>query len=288
MAVRKSACTDEGEADYSALGSGIAVDPQTPAQTVTTGVGGTIQATVSTGAYLVCEQSSDNVTNAAGEKVTVIAKASPFVVTAPTPHPGCKGWLYNVHVYPKNTILEASTIKTEVTKPGLKQENGVSVDIDVTIPSLGDDHFRYFAIVDHLPAGMETPTDYTVQVLSKSDGGDQTVATLEKDRDYTVHYNSGSPQNNAVAVSFTRTGFPKLYPHANKTVRVSFKTTMNTLPPTGQVNNAAWVYMDRASLPSESQIPGVPYSWPSEPGGEPQVSGSRVPPLRTKNIVGLT
>lgn len=106
-------------------------------------------------AYLVCETSAP---------ATVKTKAAPFLVTIPFPnntantaHPD-GNWLYDVNVYPKNTVVLAPTksITVEETKHGVQAGEQVTFPITAKIPSIAaTDNFTHFIIDDPLDANME-------------------------------------------------------------------------------------------------------------------------------------
>lgn len=280
LTVPEGACQPDGTANFTAL-TGVTQDTSTSMQTVTTHTNGSIKAAVRTGAYLVCEANATNATNKAGAAVKVVKKAKPFIATVPFPHPGGQGWLYDVHVYPKNTVVEGALKTVTVTEPGLQRANGVTVEFATKIPSLAQgEYFKYFAIVDPMPRELSSPTGYQVSI-------DQVTLEFNEGVDYNVTHSTSAPQNNAVAVSLTKAGLAKIAPYKNRTLKVSFKATMNALPADGQANNAGWVYVTKAATEvADNQAP-APIVWPSEVGGTP-ASNDGVAPTRTKNTVGTT
>ncbi|WP_216395496.1 SpaH/EbpB family LPXTG-anchored major pilin [Arcanobacterium phocae] len=102
------------------------------------------------GVYLVKET---------GAPSNVTKKSAPFLVTIPFPNKA-QGWLYDVHVYPKNTVLKPTDkpVKTvlDVDKihfPG----DSISWQITQKVPALGTgESFTKLDIVDKLPKGVDT------------------------------------------------------------------------------------------------------------------------------------
>lgn len=276
--VPEAACREDGTPNWDELGAERKQDAGTPEQEVTTSDQGTATAEVSTGAYLVCEQPSTDVTNEAGETVTVVKKAHPFIVTAPTPHPGGQGgWLYKVHVYPKNTVLQGPVKTMTVATPGLGNADAVSITITTKIPSLAaEEHFQYFTIVDPLVAELGDAKNFNVQI--KNGPG------LSLNTDYAASH-SASANNNAVTVNLTAEGLAKLEANKNKELEVSFQATMKALPATGKANNAAWVFVAKGKdAPGD---PSAPIQYGTT-GADPTSTDALNPPIRTKNTVGMT
>ncbi|SDU77863.1 LPXTG-motif cell wall anchor domain-containing protein [Arcanobacterium phocae] len=110
----------------------------------------------------------------------VVAKAAPFLVTVPFPSK-TQGWLYDVHVYPKNTVLKPTD------KPVKQVQNAgeihfpgdvISWVIDQKVPQLGSkDKITKFVIEDQLPEGVDKPVDggVTVTVKHANGSGAETV-----------------------------------------------------------------------------------------------------------------
>lgn len=300
----KFTCNSDGDPFFQNL-NGLQQDYSFEPVTVTTQNGGVAKATLKTGAYLVCEKPAKKATNKEGNVISVIKRSIPFIVTTPTPHPGGQGWLYNPHVYPKNTVIEAPVKHMEVTKPGLKVANGVSISVTTKIPRIeANERLQYFAIVDPMPKELVNPDNYAISIDGSSE-------PLVLGQDFTVDYSPEAPMNNAVGFALSHSGLEKLEGNANKRITASFTATMNAVPEGGQANNAAWVlasagfgpgidgpYLPTAFSAQDKPLPmpidddGVvaynPVIWPDEPGGTPGSQDYENPPVRTKNTVGMT
>lgn len=115
------------------------------------------------GVYLVTEKSAPK---------NVTAKSAPFLVTIPSPNKAAQnGWLYDVHVYPKNTVLNPDDLpvkkvldQDKVHFPG----DEVAWQITQKVPALGTtEKLSTFKVIDDLPEGVNAVTEdkVTVEVL---------------------------------------------------------------------------------------------------------------------------
>lgn len=277
LEVPADACSPAGEPDVSKLTGIEAAETNINPDTVTTGRGGGATATVSTGAYLVCEQPAANPTNAAGQSVKVVKKAAPFVVTVPVKHPGEKGgWLYDVHVFPKNTVVESPTKHMEIVKDGLGTDKGVKITISGKVSNLApDEHFKYYSIIDPMPAELTNPKDYVVTV----DG----VAIDASN--YAVDYGAADTEKkNMVAVNFTATGLEFLKTKPNAKISLVFYATMNALPEGGSLSNNGFISTDKTTT-KVTEDPGTPVNPPNKPGDDPDPKDPNNPPTKSKNTM---
>lgn len=228
-------------------GSTLAGFDLTGCQTVTTGADGTVTTTtLATGAYFVREiDAPDN----------VVAPATPFLVTIPTPavNQGVAGapldgeWVYDVHVYPKNTVAEGPR-KNIVGQEQNGAALGAPIDYQVTtkIPALGEGEvYETFSLTDTLDAAL-TPNTALDSVSVAVAGG----ATFVQGTDYTPVW-SGQ----ALTVTFTPAGLAKLL--AGQNIVVSFEAAANAV---GEISNVAYVNLNGLTL-----TPGTP----NGPGGSP-------------------
>lgn len=115
------------------------------------------------GAYVVCE-------TAAPAEIT--DKADPFIVTIPFPHK--LGWLYDVHVYPKNGITTVVKDIVPQDKNGVGLGSVIQFPVEVTIPAIAPGRdFTSFDVKDELDSRLD-PTGTTPQGAAsvKVDGVD--------------------------------------------------------------------------------------------------------------------
>ena len=201
------------------------------ASSVTDANGESTIANLSVGAYLVCETQAPS---------TVKKKAAPFLVTIPYPNNNDNAgstadgsWLYNVNVYPKNTVIEYPTKGIEVTKNGLNTASQINFPVTVEVPSIASaDQFSYFIVSDPLESQL---TDGEVASVKT---GDETVPA-----EYYEVTKASSSNNNTVSVGFTTAGLTYLKDKAGQTVTVTFTATAASLSSTGYIPNTAYFYV---------------------------------------------
>jgi fimbrial isopeptide formation D2 family protein/LPXTG-motif cell wall-anchored protein len=228
-------------------GSSLAGFDLTGCQTVTTGADGTVTtSTLDTGAYFVREiDAPDN----------VVAPATPFLVTIPTPavNQGVAGapldgeWVYDVHVYPKNTVAEGPR-KNIVGQEENGAALGAPIDYQVTtkIPALGEGEvYETFSLTDTLDTAL-TPNTALDTVSVAVAGG----AAFVQGTDYSAVWSGQT-----LTVTFTAAGLAKL--QAGQNIVVSFEAAANTV---GEISNVAYVNLNGLTL-----TPGTP----NGPGGSP-------------------
>lgn len=274
--VPEDVCNPQGVADFTKIAPLEAAE--NGESTATTGDGGLAVANVRTGAFLVCEMPAQNPTNAAGQPVQVVKKAKPFIVTVPAPHPNNNGWLYNVHVFPKNTVLEAPVKEMDVVSNGLGNADAVKIAIEGKVPNLAsNEYFQHYSIIDPMPAELTNPTDYVVTV-----GGEQLVNSTH----YTVDYDVART-NNMVSVNFTKVGLEKLKAKPNAPVKLTFSATMSTMPADGAIVNNGYVSTDKGTseVPND---PGTPVDPPTTPGNPPVTTDPNNPPTPSRTTAGTT
>lgn len=167
--------------------------------------------------------------------------AAPFLVTLPLTDPGTRGgWLYDVHVYPKNIITAAGkTVEDSDTIVG----DTITWTITGDIPTGGrTDAYR---VVDPLDAKLE----YVSTVVSLSNGIDLVEGTH-----YTVSLDAGT---NTVTVDFTAAGLDVLAANADAQVKVAIDTKVLE---TGEIENVASVYPNQPSITNGNPVVTPPVS----------------------------
>lgn len=113
--------------------------------TETDGTGAVTFGNLGIGVYVVTE-GADN----GGHNIT--SKAAPFIVTVPLPNNN--SWLYDVHVYPKNSVTSVDKTVTSPTSYGLGST--VTWPIKVNIPTLAPNtDFTSFSVSDVLDSRLE-------------------------------------------------------------------------------------------------------------------------------------
>lgn len=142
--------------------AGYTIDKDKGVALPATDVAGLATAGLPIGAYVVCETDAPQ---------TVIKRAAPFLVTVPFPD-GQNGWIYDVHVYPKNQL--GSFEKTIEDQTGLGLGAPVDFTITSTVPDIGDKVWTAFNITDTLDPRL-APADPAAIVVSPA-GAPATVS----------------------------------------------------------------------------------------------------------------
>ncbi len=228
-------------------GSTLAGYSLSDCQSVTTGADGSVRTpAIATGPYFVREIDAP---------ANVVAPASPFIVTVPTPavNEGIAGapqdgeWVYDVHVFPKNTVAEGPR-KNVVDQEENGAALGAPVDYQVTtkIPALATGEvYESFVLTDTLDDRLTPNTDPSTVSVSVFGG-----ATFAQGVDYTVSWTGQT-----LTVAFTPAGLARL--SAGQNVVVSFEAAANAV---GEISNVAYVDINDFEL-----TPGTP----NGPGGSP-------------------
>ena len=130
-----------------ALGDGYTATPVAGSPFTTDAAGVATGADLPFGLYLVTE------TSAGPNDIETIAQ--PFLVTLPYPDEVTSGWLYDVHVYPKN-LLRDTPSKTVSNPSGLKLGDTVTWTLTVPVPrpQTGTE-YTAFSITDVLDPRLE-------------------------------------------------------------------------------------------------------------------------------------
>lgn len=201
---------------------------------------------------------------------SVAQKADDFFVSVPMTNPDGDGWIYDVHVYPKNVMKEQPVIDKFVSSDGNKHSGG-SIGDEVTwiiTPTIADDmaDSQKYTVKDAIdkanlcyvtgslevylvsPDGTKTPFDpkyYTVEEPNDVNGYTLTIDVLEEGR---IEAANVLPAVDGVYPKFS----------------MEFKTTINENAPLGQpiYNGANLEYtngvgQDKNPTVPDDQKPGV-------------------------------
>jgi fimbrial isopeptide formation D2 family protein/LPXTG-motif cell wall-anchored protein len=203
-------------------------------QTQTTTADGTATfGNLPVGLYLVTESSYP-----AG-----VTPSAPFLVSVPLTDPNNKdGWLYNVHVYPKNSITTAEKTVTDASDVKLGDEIEFTITGDIPNEAVIDG----YKIVDQLDSKL----GYVSATATLIDGTVLTEGT--QGADYTVYFDAAT---NTVSVVFTPQGLLLLAAHNDTRVQVVVRTTVKKI---GEIENVASVYPNAASFDIAPGQPGGP------------------------------
>lgn len=131
------------------------------------------------GAYLVEETSVDGATPA----VSATGKAASFIVTVPYNN-GDAGWLYDVNVYPKNTIESGKASKgiDQTVESNYMKGDNVPWSFTLPVNALEQGKTRtYFGAWDALPTYLEYKNVSNVKFISAAGVETAITMTCEKD-----------------------------------------------------------------------------------------------------------
>ncbi|MGM1016992.1 MAG: SpaH/EbpB family LPXTG-anchored major pilin [Actinomycetota bacterium] len=173
-----------------------------------------------------------------------VTPSAPFLISVPLTDPNSSDtWLYDVHVYPKNSVTEAS--KTVEDADAIELGDEVTFTITAGIPN--EDVIDGYKLVDML----DTKLDYVATAVTLADG-----TTITEGVDYTIVYGAG---DNSVTVEFTAAGRAILAANNTTEVVVDIITTVNEI---GEIANEALVYPNLPSFDIEPGEPGGPTTTP--------------------------
>ncbi|WP_309074175.1 SpaH/EbpB family LPXTG-anchored major pilin [Paenarthrobacter sp.] len=178
-----------------------------------------------------------------------VTPSAPFLISVPLTDPeNNDNWIYDVHVYPKNSVTGVE--KTVTDAPDVKLGDQIDFTITGDIPN--ETVIDGYKIVDVLDPKL-TYVGATATLLNGT--------TITEGTHYDVVFDAAT---NTVSVVFTEAGRAVLATSNTTRVQVVVNTNVNTI---GEIENEALVY---PNLPSFTITPG-------EPGG-PVVT----PPVVTK------
>ncbi|MBO9523213.1 MAG: SpaH/EbpB family LPXTG-anchored major pilin [Nocardioidaceae bacterium] len=171
--------------------------------------------------------------------------SAPFLVSVPLTDPANQSaWLYDLHVYPKNSIDAVS--KTVDDANAIKMGDPVRWTVVGDIPNVSA--IDGYKIVDQLDPKLT----YVGAQVTLSDGITFTAGT-----DYTVVFDAAG---HTLTVQFTAAGRAILAAHNTAQVKVVVNTRVNTV---GEITNTALLYPNAHSFDVTPGQPGGPT--PSNP-----------------------
>ncbi|WP_194420362.1 SpaH/EbpB family LPXTG-anchored major pilin [Microbacterium abyssi] len=178
-----------------------------------------------------------------------VTPSAPFLVTVPVTDPeNLDDWLYDVHVYPKNSVTAAQKTVTDADDIALGDEIEFTITSDISNEASIDG----YRVVDALNSAL----DYTGTAVTLSNGTAITAGTH-----FTVAHDEVT---NTVTVDFTAAGRLMLAANHTAQVLVEITTTANAV---AEISNSAYIYPNAGSFDVD----------PGDPNG-PQVT----PPIITK------
>ena len=223
------------------------------------------------GQYIVTEELTE-------EQSRTIRGGNAFAVTIPMTHPdNLNEWVYDVHVYPKNTILDnkKSVVDQDFFTPNIADETAQNADLkfplEVKVP--GSDSFETLAIRDPYVGVKENDSALWIS-RGFSDvkiKGATTDIALAENVDYTVTNNPGE----GAIIALNETGVQKVKEARDKepvklmaSILADYKGTENP----GEFQNLALVYFTNADLDTGKRVPPTPPTPdnpPTPPTGDP-------------------
>ncbi|MEV4953121.1 SpaH/EbpB family LPXTG-anchored major pilin [Paenarthrobacter nitroguajacolicus] len=173
-----------------------------------------------------------------------VTPAAPFLVSVPLTDPDNQdNWIYDVHVYPKNSIAGAE--KTVTDAPDVKLGDQIDFTITGDIPN--EAVIDGYKIVD----ALDPKLSYVGATATLVDG---TVIT--EGTHYNVVFDAAT---NTVSIVFTPAGLAVLAANNDTRVQVVVNTTVNTI---GEIENEALVYPNLGSFTITPGQPGGPIVTP--------------------------
>lgn len=129
--------------------------------------------------YYVQETDSSGAYDADGP-VTVVSQAAPFYVTIPLANDG--DWIYDVHAYPKNQVLDApvKVINETEDQDGLTVGDTVEFTISQTVPKLNEgESYKSASIWDNMGTsfGYDATATLTLNGTPLVEGTDYEIVT---------------------------------------------------------------------------------------------------------------
>lgn len=218
-------------------------------------------------AYLVCEVEAPG---------TVVSKAAPFIVTIPHPDTVSKKWVYDVTVYPKNTVGGIDKTIEAQRAHGFPIKNFIHWPVTVVLPKLATgEHLAYLIVED--PMTDKRFSEHNVESVKVKKDTEETVLTAETDYKY-------MNQGNVLSVGLTKSGLEKAETKQGGKLEVVFKTKMNALTSSapeaqpGVVKNKANLRMRTWHHDIPNTPPTDPKTPPSTPPGNPPEQ-PQIPPF---------
>ncbi|HET6152653.1 MAG TPA: SpaH/EbpB family LPXTG-anchored major pilin [Marmoricola sp.] len=169
--------------------------------------------------------------------------SAPFLVSVPQTQPNGAGWLYNISVYPKNSV--DGVTKSVDDASAISLGDPVNWTITGDVPNV--EKIDGYKILDHLDAKL----DYRSATVTLVDG-----TPVSAGSDYTVDFDSTT---HTLTVTFTAAGRAVLAAHRATQVTVVVRTVVTAV---GIVANTAVLYPNEHSFDIAPGQPGGPTSSP--------------------------
>lgn len=173
-----------------------------------------------------------------------VTPSAPFLVTVPLTDPDSgDGWLYDVHVYPKNSMTTATKTVTDAGDIALGDEIEFTITADIPNEASIDG----YRVVDVLSGSL----DYSGTAVTLSNGTEIAEGTH-----FTVGHDT---ESNTVTVDFTAAGLAVLAANHTAQVIVEITAAANAV---AEISNMAYVYPNAGSFDVEPGDPNGPQATP--------------------------
>lgn len=197
------------------------------------------------GVYLVVEK----------DNAAVSQKAEPFYVSIPATNPEGDGWLYTVHVYPKNDLHGGPAIDKDVTRPGTDSDTfhvgqQITYLIRCSVPQdlyfVTADGREVFALNYTVKDTLDSRLDYLGQVQAELIPEAGEALTLTDGEHYLLSQEpAGEQTGGGLTLSLTSAGMKYIQNHRGEgtpELRIRFLAAINeTALPDEQIPNNAQI-----------------------------------------------
>lgn len=197
---------------------------------------GTAKIDLNLGFYQVCETDAP---------ASIVDIAPPFLLTVPMPHE--KGWVYDVHAYPKNG--ETSVTKDIKAQDGFGLGSSVQFPVSNIIPRMEATTWTGYGLSDTVDSRL-TPNTTTTGISSV------TVDGVDLDSSFYTKTVSGQ----TITMNFTQAGLDWLNATPSKAgqkIEVIFDTIVTTVGD-GTITNDADLWVNNPTFDPEGSNPPIP------------------------------
>lgn len=222
------------------------------------------------GIYLVTELPNASVTT----------PVAPFVVYVPMSNPVTgEGWIYDVHVYPKNVLSGEPSIDKDVTSEGNKHDTSdIGKNVTWIIkPSIPKDvyHSVKYEVYDNIDSKLnytgnlevyyynEGNTKVTIEKEITIEEKKVTLYTVSEPKKFEENVITGPTLDQKITVAFTKEGrefLGNLLADGINSIRIAFTTTINESAKLGEAiyNDATLDYTNSFGTNSKPNVPTKP------------------------------
>ena len=236
------------------------------------------------GIYLVTELPNTSVTT----------PVAPFIVNVPMSNVTTgNGWIYDVHVYPKNVLSGNTSIDKDVTSEGNKHDTSdIGKNVTWIIkPSIPQDvyHSKKYEVYDDISNQLNYTGNLEVYYYNNEGQKvtiDEKYYTKQEPKINDENVITGPTWNQRVSVSFNKEGrefLGSLFAEGINSIRISFTTVINEFAQLGTAipNNAVLDYQNSFSTEEE---PSAPVEVPEDKRPEVHTGGVKLIKVDANNV----